>query len=580
MLSTPITSSAAPVGSTIAVANRDTRFENATAVMIASLGSAAGEVGMCNETLARVGSNVDTLKSGLAITKFISGNAELIVSMLDDLMDVLTKQPVKGAMNKVPKFGTLLNIALKVAKKGIDVLGKALEPLHGLIKKLKTVVSVADTLFAATGLVVEPTAEILAAAHAQLANMSATGCAPDALEAINSAAANDGAIDSLAALEEAGDDCVKGFAPIVRVLDDMADVMTSIADTLMAPVEKLKEEVDNFVDWVNSIIGDLLSALEDEAAACALEVFKPLTQVIDLATCPVDDLIAASTTFVVDPVFNALQDFTEKVSQQVLRTAVEAIVPDNIIITIPDFLPSIPVDEWWSAECEAAIDTLGTIATHAAALDGALPYQFNSTVAEQQIINAVSVAIEWESSSFQSACVEAWEDMLADASDYPNRVIYKCAPVIVEVANYISETGDDVEEFVENTVNDVESWGVSVFLDDYRPRDNGEICVPLASCRYCVSGHYELWLESSGLMSSRPRCGRQELWADGTPCLPGTTCKLCQNGASWWDKAVEQRCGQEPCWGRNTVCFSGVTCDNCCDGSRGKWYWVGFRKCN
>ena len=60
---------------------------------------------------------------------------------------------------------------------------------------------------------------------------------------------------------------------------------------------------------IEKFIQDFIAALsQDLVAQCVLEIFEPVSDVINLATCPVDEAVAATFHFVIDKLMDEIVD--------------------------------------------------------------------------------------------------------------------------------------------------------------------------------------------------------------------------------------------------------------------------------
>ncbi|CAB9517443.1 expressed unknown protein [Seminavis robusta] len=108
---------------------------------------------------------------------------------------------------------------------------------------------------------------------------------------------------------------------------------------------------------------------------------------------------------------------------------------------------------------------------------------------------------------------------------------------------------------------------------------DGEACVgdpfgnkkKQGSCCGCCNDE-TLWLGKTSLNLPGQACGQEPKWKDGTVCIPGISCHMCQNGDNQWDSVPDllglpgRACGPEPCIPDGSACF-GLSCKRCCSGT-------------
>jgi len=154
-----------------------------------------------------------------------------------------------------------------------------------------------------------------------------------------------------------------------------------------------------------------------DAAKCALEIFEPVSDVINLATCPIDEVQGAAFHFVVDKLMDKVTDLINRATSEVINRGVDAIVPDNLDITIPDFKKHLP-SEVWLATCTAASLKFPEHAEVIRDLHAVeLPARITGKELEEQIVVEAVARTQIATPArgkYESACVDAFKEMGSD----------------------------------------------------------------------------------------------------------------------------------------------------------------------
>jgi len=86
--------------------------------------------------------------------------------------------------------------------------------------------------------------------------------------------------------------------------------------------------------------------------------------------------------------------------------------------------------------------------------------------------------------------------------------------------------------------------------------ENGRRCALGTTCRACEN-KATFWVTKAFTA-----CGT-EILSDGTRCALGTTCKKCKNSPTMWYSKLFTACGTEPGFPDGTSCFPGTSCRRC-----------------
>jgi len=186
-------------------------------------------------------------------------------------------------------------------------------------------------------------------------------------------------------------------------------------------------------------------------AQCALEIFEPVTDTINLLTCPVDELVGAFMHYVVNNLILKAGVAIQTATNNGITAAVDAFIPDNFELYIPDFTNIVPHDAWYGFCEDAALvfPTLPNTIKDFVNLD--LPYRVTGKDLEDKILSKAlsKTDLGYELGEYESACVEAWNEM---GTDFEN-----CQKVLDEIekaAQFAAcETAKFAHDANEETVN-------------------------------------------------------------------------------------------------------------------------------
>merc|ERR1719262_60402 len=168
-------------------------------------------------------------------------------------------------------------------------------------------------------------------------------------------------------------------------------------------------------ETIDKFIGEILGT---PAARCLLDLLSPVMNLVSLALCPLDEGVAGVIMLVVDQVLAASEDIIDKASEQVITAGVDALIPDNFSVEIPDFRQNFPdplntaIEYVELATCVAAKfkwpthqNRMNQVTTFT------LPYKITGKMIEGWIINKAVAATRVAKirSSYQSVCVEAYK---------------------------------------------------------------------------------------------------------------------------------------------------------------------------
>merc|ERR1740117_236812 len=187
---------------------------------------------------------------------------------------------------------------------------------------------------------------------------------------------------------------------------------------LLDPVAKVLRLVRDLVAKIDKFIQDFVAALSQNLVArCVLEIFEPVSDVINLVTCPVDEAVAASFHFVIDELMDEIVNLVNRATNEVITKGVDALVPDDLDITIPDFKKFLP-SEVWLATCAAASAKFPDHAHLIRQVSAVkFPYRVTGKTIESAILAQAlprAQLTRFVPRKYESACVDAFKEMGTD----------------------------------------------------------------------------------------------------------------------------------------------------------------------
>jgi hypothetical protein len=231
--------------------------------------------------------------------------------------------------------------------------------------------------------------------------------------------------DDLAAISKTGKVCSKVLNPVDTAIAAIAAMARQIKEHLLGPIEAVLAAIEDFVSKMDDFINDFLKAMDNtmgDAVKCGLDFIKPASDFANLVTCPVDEAVdevfRATIGKMVDEVSNLVNEATTKL----ITKGVEALVPDDLRIEIPDFRPNLPTGAWLATCATAAAfpehDTIQATFSAVQLLYGMkLPHTVTGEQIEQQILDEVLARTQiapLHNTGYTSACVEAFKELGTD----------------------------------------------------------------------------------------------------------------------------------------------------------------------
>ena len=392
--------------------------------------------------------------------------------------------------------------------------------------------------------------------------------------------------------------CTDAFGSVNNAVKKIVAVANELKATILKPLNDLLELIKAPLKWIEEQIDALYKAIsESDEVQCLLDVFDNMNVIGNVLSCPVDMLIVEAFNAVANPVADLIETVLNSVRLAVATELIDAIIPDNIDLTLnlPDPLASLSDStifemclltggEYTSIE-QAVKVPMEEKLTEALGVKfefGQPLTLFNSNALQIQLINDVIASpITIPRMEVNKGCQDAWQNLI-DGPD-PSGCVHKL----------VSDVNDHFTKPKEH--GEICAWGTTCKLctDGYatywakqlgtrcgeEPKwDVGEMCAAGTTCEgSCPGGVYDHWY-TKGYWA----CGKEpKNWSDGTYCFAGTSCTRCANGDSWWFGKGGQHCGAEPCWSPGTVCGAGTTCNwECCGGRHyAPWWQLGLGHC-
>jgi len=400
-----------------------------TELMLSKLKPAAQNFQSCHDDVDRIGGQLTELKDTVGDVREIATQMHSATKKINSILDKIVKKPPQGTgiadlLGKIPKVGIFIKMGLKTANKVVDPVEELAALFDKSTKKIESAIKVTEKVFVKTGKVTGPVAMLLTNGHAALE--AAHGCASvqgyecgtagGRMELAN-AAAFPYAKTPLEVISTTGTVCHRALNPIDTAMALIAAAARELS-YLLDPVRDVIDAIEDFVSELEKALQDFVDALAgSDAAKCALEIFEPVSDVINLATCPIDEVQGAAFHFVVDKLMDKVTDLINRATSEVINRGVDAIVPDNLDITIPDFKKHLP-SEVWLATCTAASLKFPEHAEVIRDLHAVeLPARITGKELEEQIVVEAVARTQIATPArgkYESACVDAFKEMGSD----------------------------------------------------------------------------------------------------------------------------------------------------------------------
>jgi len=137
------------------------------------------------------------------------------------------------------------------------------------------------------------------------------------------------------------------------VMDVIMRVARALAP-LVQPIAEMLESVNEFVSTIERMIREFVYLLEQsKEVQCALDILKPASDIIDVATCPVGEVVNFLSHQFIDKLMRQVTNMVNKAFAKGIVAIVDLVVPDDLEFEIPDIKKFIP-SEFQLATCAAA----------------------------------------------------------------------------------------------------------------------------------------------------------------------------------------------------------------------------------
>ena len=283
----------------------------------------------------------------------VNDRANTVLDVVQDVED-LTEKTAKAAqdvervakthlskLKGIPKVGKVIKVLIEVIDEAEDILqqtNERVEDARKIVERFEQATGiVSDSMDKIASETAKASTNFDKAAQVQTAVISCSQktstCEDDkAVETVNS-----GFLGTVQSVETASEICPKTFSALRRVFETLRRLLQeNVFDKLKQIVEKVKKALDPVLKKVRDIIKEVGRHLS-EAYCCATPLlaqvaFKGISQVLDLATCPVDSLNNG-----LEAVLNELKEFVNNAVMSFIRRALSRL-PD-VKVQFPTILP-------------------------------------------------------------------------------------------------------------------------------------------------------------------------------------------------------------------------------------------------
>jgi hypothetical protein len=397
--------------------------------MLAKLGSAAPKFAQCYLSIRRLSDDLAEISDTAGDVRSVSKRINTAINKLDDIVEMVLANPPKGygvadLLGKVPKIGIFIKMGLNNAQMMLGKIEEISAIVHKNAKRIDDAISVVDGFFKTTGRITGTTSRFLMKSHATLKEAhgfaQSTGfiCGEAAgwMEEKN-AEAFPLASKPLEAIATAGTICYQVLNPVHTGLAKLREKSNNLAK-LMNPINVIVAKIEEFFRAMEKIINDFKKALTDtDAAKCAMSIFEPVTDLVNLATCPVSDGVGLFMKPIIDDTMGLIGRLVDQINNSGITRAVAAIVPGNLDVQVPNFAKLLPTESWFITA--AVSQKYGEHAADVQTLNvSPLPYKITEKTIRDSILSKAlsAMSLSRPNGGYKSACVEAWKSMNVDIS--------------------------------------------------------------------------------------------------------------------------------------------------------------------
>lgn len=449
-----------------------------TEKMLARMDNAQEKFGDCAADISEISSSIGKLKKASTRVEQATEALDKIMEKVNTVSDKILLPYPKGLgvadlLGKIPKVGIFVKMGAKAATAVIDVLEPLADNIADGYKRVDKAVKVTSTVFKGLKNTATPTSLYLTGSHKILEAAHACGKAtgyqcgtkPAAMEARNAFDYPE-ASERLDTFAEVGAVCHNVLSPVDMVLRELAEWAENVKK-LLEPILAVLKSVVDFVEELDEKIDEFMKMISDsDEAQCALEIFEPVTDTINLLTCPISEVAGFVMHNFIDVMRGSISNMVTMAVTLGVNVAVEAIVPDNLYIHIPDFTAIIPVDFWVDTCDVAAVAFPGYATTVSDILALPLPYTITSQEIKESIITDALEGFDLVAMSedYNSVCVEAVNEFGGDF-DHCEAVLEKIADGLVDVSCQVSKAAYDAEVEVVKVQQNVYNAALDHFND-------------------------------------------------------------------------------------------------------------------
>lgn len=404
----------------------------------------------------------------------------------------LAGKSVADLAGKIPAYGIFIKMGFKTLDQVVlpRVVTMA-ELFSNSTEKINNATIYTEKLFKKASAVTGPVASLLTNGHAALeaahhcaerGEETSYACGTDGarLEAANEVAYPDaeGALDTIgtagAGCQDALDPigaAMKAIALAAQALSALFDPIQDIITQIKTIIETLKEKLQGFLD---------VFEVGDEVAECFMEVFvEPVTDTIDFLSCPITDAAGYVMHHAVDALMQELAEVINEVTGDVISNGVDAVVPDDLEITIPDFKESLPSGVWL-ATCASVSAAFPDHAHVIEQLNAeSFPVTITSATIEQQLVAELTERTHipvLPEEVYEWTCVEAFNELGSEYEACNSLLQGLCDGAKEAYAANLAEVGDAVADLQESQRD----------LEDKTRELEGISChIESCSCRMC-----------------------------------------------------------------------------------------------
>lgn len=594
---------------------------NQTCTFYGTLNEASTAFDTCQGNIAGIAGHLGTINEGVGKLREVFEKLGDATGALKDFMALITNNINKGGImgppatlakliGKIPKIGALIEIGLVTAQKIASFLEKISGFFEKMIGKFETAIGFVQTIFEKTVAITAPVSEVMQKTLAVLNELVNCGqvqssCSSGVNVIENAAAAlNQPSVAVVfGVITNASGTCHQGLAPVEATLLKVAEASEAIA-YFLDPTQVIFDVVAKVINLVKAKVDEIVGILtekvfESPLMKCMMDVFAPVTDAINLVSCPVDEGIAGLLHIAVSAALNATEEVIDDMSEDLITKAVDALIPDDFVIEVPNFMKDLPdwVDVGKSLSCKTANSVWPEHKEKVeAAMAFELPFRMTAKEAED-LITKYAVAATRVSKlveTYDSACVAAYQKLSAgyefnNCKGIFDGCIFKRECVLKD---------ENYEDLKKN--------------GKLKPR--GSFCIPMVTCNLCskegcanttkasgcptwpsgerkgmcIDSCSNTWwggMPGANIIDQAPgiKCGKEPRWPDGTKCVKLghiNSCVQCQNSSTWWhgdgpnrkpdgttvkdaDRGPGDKCGREPKWPKGTICVPLVTCGQC-----------------